>query len=52
MRDAGDTWTLDQVKTLVVELKKPRSGWSLVRDGLGIRASGRRLVHLAAHGRE
>lgn len=52
MRDAGDTWTLDQVKALVVELKKPRSGWSLVRDGLGIRASGRRLVHLATQGRE
>lgn len=49
MRDAGDTWTLEQVKALVVELKKPRCGWSLVRDGLGIRASGRRLVHLATH---
>lgn len=48
MRDAGDTWDLDQVKALVVELKKPRSGWSVFRDGLKLRASGRRLVHLAA----
>lgn len=48
MRDAGDTWDLDQVKALVVELKKPRSGWSPIRDSLHLRASGRRLVHLAA----
>ncbi len=49
MRDAGDAWNLDQIKALVVELKKPRSGWSIVRDGLRLRASGRRLVHVAAH---
>jgi hypothetical protein len=48
MRDAGDAWNLDQVRAQVVELKRPRSGWSLVRDGLSIRASGRRLVQMAA----
>lgn len=48
MRDAADAWNLEQVRVLVVELKKPRSGWSMVRDGLSIRASGRRLVQLAA----
>jgi hypothetical protein len=49
MRDAGDAWNLDQVRAQVVELKRPRSGWSLVRDGLSIRASGRRLVQVAAN---